>query len=703
MDDLFWGRDYEDVSDWAEQLTMAAEVRDLTLDKLFKIAKLNLRGRAKEWFRRLQPAPANWAELHTLMIQKYGNIDADDIRMKMDAIKQEPKERVQKYFERLDKLFRKGQIQDVEQRRRFLARLRPEIRKLCVVRVFANIEELVGATTEVERVIGELGETPYEPLREEHDEDTSESNVEKQVTTLNNTLINFFKGNSQDSASSSSSTAFGGCQLCKGKDHMATACPRLNEARPKCAKCNLPHRTENCGVKCTFCTGLGHSEDKCWKKPKDGKSTAGAANFLEVMLDDEAATEQQLNKLCGNESVFSYTRVPRRRTPVDMAPGGITPVPEAEREGTSMRRDVSVKSKILSHFIKGKFSLSPMEIVLMIPGELEHLENLVKLARRKRDSETTENQVSVVSATPSLKRICVSKTHRSKTLHLPVDISDCIIEGLVDTGASMSVLAPAVVRELGIMHLVTWNESYKTTSGIVTQALGWVDEVQVKIGGVQCAMTFMVVDTDGYDVLLGLDFLMKIGAMVDVERGLIQVRHEPGTNVEVSPLTMVNLLQRMNADAMRSGTATFWKDAPANQGGDVQSDQDQKTIDGGDDESVSDSDDESDNDEFHDSESNPLEQGDSNDEFVDAKFEELVNSEGPQEMLQLMLQEQTDGIMIEGNSDGDDYAHWTKWSSDAEENRLSVRKSARDVLGPALLQKHKPNHDFVIPMILQTA
>jgi hypothetical protein len=50
----------------------------------------------------------------------------------------------------------------VEQKRRFLARLRPEIRKLCVVRTFADIEELVGAATEVERVLGELGETPYE-------------------------------------------------------------------------------------------------------------------------------------------------------------------------------------------------------------------------------------------------------------------------------------------------------------------------------------------------------------------------------------------------------------------------------------------------------------------------------------------------------------------------------------------------------------
>jgi predicted component of viral defense system (DUF524 family) len=149
------------------------------------------------------------------MEHKYENVNVDDIRMKMDAIKQELKERVQKYFKRLDKLFRKGKIQDIEQKRRFLARLRPEIRKLCVVRTFADIEELVGAATEVERVLGELRETPYESLREEQEEETSESNVEKQVAVLNNTLINFFKGNLHDPASSSSSTIFGGCQLCK--------------------------------------------------------------------------------------------------------------------------------------------------------------------------------------------------------------------------------------------------------------------------------------------------------------------------------------------------------------------------------------------------------------------------------------------------------------------------------------------------------
>jgi DNA damage-inducible protein 1 len=156
----------------------------------------------------------------------------------------------------------------------------------------------------------------------------------------------------------------------------------------------------------------------------------------------------------------------------------------------------------------------------------------------------------MVSAAPTLRRICINKTHRSKTLHLSMEVNSYLVEGLVDTGASMSVMAVVIVRELGLMHMVSSSETYKTASGVVTQALGRIDEVPIKVEDVQCTMTFMVVDTDSYDVLLGLDLLIKIGAVVDVERGLIQVRHGPGTRVEVLPLTVVNMLQKMNSKTM---------------------------------------------------------------------------------------------------------------------------------------------------------
>jgi hypothetical protein len=56
-------------------------------------------------------------------------------------------------------------------------------------------------------------------------------------------------------------------------------------------------------------------------------------------------------------------------------------------------------------------------------------------------------------------------------------------------------------------------------------------------------MVFLVVGTYTYDLLLGLDFFMKIGAMVDLEKGTIHVRHGPRVNMEMLPLNIVNIVQ----------------------------------------------------------------------------------------------------------------------------------------------------------------
>jgi predicted aspartyl protease len=302
-----------------------------------------------------------------------------------------------------------------------------------------------------------------------------------------------------------------------------------------------------------------------------------------------------------------------------------------------MNRESAVRSKILSHFIKGKVSLTPMETMMIIPGELEQLENLVRVARRRRDSEVESTQVSMVSAAPTLRRICVNKTHRSKTLHLSVEINGYLIEGLVDTGASMSIMAATVVREMGMMYLVSGSETYKTASGIVTQAMGKIDEVPVKTGGVQCLMTFMVVDTDSYDVLLGLDFLIKIGAIVDVERGLIQVRHGPGADVEVLLLTMVNMLQGVcpegakPMDRLATGKPdVVMEHLQINTRARDQRPEPQM--------SESDSDSSENSEEEHQLQEPSCERT----EFEDTELEQLVMREGPQQILQLTLQEQTD-------------------------------------------------------------
>jgi hypothetical protein len=60
--------------------------------------------------------------------------------------------------------------------------------------------------------------------------------------------------------------------------------------------------------------------------------------------------------------------------------------------------------------------------------------------------------------------------------------------------------------------------------------------------------------------------------------------------------------------------------------------------------------------ERNDPECDQLKQTDDENEFGDTGLEELVKSEGPQEILQLIIQEQADDFMKEEITDSDDYA-----------------------------------------------
>ncbi len=79
---------------------------------------------------------------------------------------------------------------------------------------------------------------------------------------------------------------------------------------------------------------------------------------------------------------------------------------------------------------------------MRILGELEYLERLVKLARRRKDEKTSKNQVATVNNTLTIRRISVNKTYQGKTMHLHVEINNGMIEGLVDTDASMLIRQP---------------------------------------------------------------------------------------------------------------------------------------------------------------------------------------------------------------------------------------------------------------------
>jgi hypothetical protein len=116
-----------------------------------------------------------------------------------------------------------------------------------------------------------------------------------------------------------------------------------------------------------------------------------------------------------------------------------------------------------------------------------------------------------------------------------------------------------------------------------------------------------------------------------------------------------------------------------------------------DDASTSDSDTGTDGSGHDNSDSNRLRQVECEDEFKDTELEVLVKSEGPQEILQLILQEQVDGFMEEEIIDADDYADWMRWVSNAEQCRQAMYESTHDAAVPLLLQEPSRVHVPSIP------
>ncbi len=149
---------------------MATKVRGIDEQKLFKIGRFNLQGKSKDWYKKLATVPTDWPSMKVAMLLKYGMVDKEYIQVKLDQIKQEPKQKVEAYHDKMEKLFIKGKLEDTKQRKRLFSKLQPQ-KTLCVMRDYVKMDELFAATLEIEKVLAELGETPYELLKEEQKEE----------------------------------------------------------------------------------------------------------------------------------------------------------------------------------------------------------------------------------------------------------------------------------------------------------------------------------------------------------------------------------------------------------------------------------------------------------------------------------------------------------------------------------------------------
>ena len=580
LDIKFSGKDFEDVEEWCERMFMVVAIREYTEEKLMYAARLNLEGRAKDWFKYLEHKPVNWEEFQDLLKEKYGKVDALEIKLKLDHIKQEERQRVQTYFERLEKWFRRGKITDLEQRKRFVNGLRPEIRRLCFGKPFSDIDDAVATATKIETRLGQLGETPCDPLPDEIDDPTQARNEEakRHIAHFSQTLVEIMRANAAvvpDKKIGVQMRALYLCRRCYRENHCALECPDKDKACEKCGR--MGHRTIACGVKCSKCGWSGHFDHECQNQVPGSSSNLSDARLVErIEVVDEAEYLDDLEREMGMQDLFVGQRLPRNRAPtVDHVRG---PVIRRLKPGEAVK-NVTEKSLMLSHFRKRRVTMSPLECAMRVPGELKFLENLVTSIKKRLQEENTRQVVTspaeVAAATVAMVngtdeenqsrtdpdttsrpiRYVKGTDRRLKSLLLTVGISGTYVNGQMDTGASMSIMSEDTARELGLLKEVIGEESYRTASGAVEKALGRLEQVPVMVADVRILQDFMMIRTTSYKMLLGIDFLFKVGAVLDFEQALIQIRKGPGTNMQVLKLHEIHMATRECSDDSQEDTS----------------------------------------------------------------------------------------------------------------------------------------------------
>jgi hypothetical protein len=235
-------------------------------------------------------------------------------------------------------------------------------------------------------------------------------------------------------------------------------------------------------MRCGYYFGMGHIEHKCWKHGKDGKAQFVANNYLEILVDDEDAMLEELNKLCATKhDVFIIVKIPRKCLFIKATNGEV--VCDHEAGHVDINTSSIIRSKIFTHFVKGKISHGNYFGYTKRIG-VESLKNLVNLAKKKCSEGLKLINLIKVEGPTIVCRINVHNNHCSKTLHLLLEINNHLVKGLVDTGTSMSMMSTKMVCELGIMHLVFGLKYYETTFGVVTQTINKINLLPIKVSDV---------------------------------------------------------------------------------------------------------------------------------------------------------------------------------------------------------------------------
>jgi hypothetical protein len=224
------------------------------------------------------------------------------------------------------------------------------------------------------------------------------------------------------------------------------------------------------------------------------------------------------------------TQAPIPQTPPmgrHQPPSGKTTKSEAGKPRTKLQAEIEQHQEgdLLGSILKTPITLSLESVLANCPDVRT---SLTKACTRKRipieqvnavnmGADGTKFRVNEASDPPTV--------YSSTLAYCPVRIKNLEVESLLDGGAQISVMSRALHKQLGLHLRTDGIHNLYGIHGQPKQMDGIVEDVPIKVAGLEFLVNFYVLDEPSHDLILGAGFLYDSASTIEYNlNGKVQCR-----------------------------------------------------------------------------------------------------------------------------------------------------------------------------------
>ena len=152
------------------------------------------------------------------------------------------------------------------------------------------------------------------------------------------------------------------------------------------------------------------------------------------------------------------------------------------------------------------------EAFKMIPGYKKEFGKTIKIVKKGE-------KVNYMG-TPEKSRFTSMKSK--------AEIEDVEIDAIIDTGAAISAMTRSLMEELGYKINRSSDVVIVTADGTKSRSLGKIVDMELTLNGVDTIVTVQVIESKDRTLILGNDWLKKVKAQIDMDKGKINIKGKKG-------------------------------------------------------------------------------------------------------------------------------------------------------------------------------